>query len=98
MAGATPLLVTSPTALAPNGPGQYGRGVALTQRIRAQLPQIQVVILSSVSDQDELRDVYASRGQAEAFRVCVGSLCRRNSLAEIRSIVTHVAEVLPKSV
>jgi len=43
----------------------------------------------------DLRDMYARRGQAEVFRVCVGSLCRRNSLAEIRSIVRSVVEVLP---
>lgn len=44
----------------------------------------------------EQRDVYAGRGQADAFRVCVGSLCCRNSVAEIRSIVRHVAQVLPR--
>jgi hypothetical protein len=43
----------------------------------------------------DLREVYARRGQAGAFRVCVGSLCRRNSLAEIRTIIRSVAEVLP---
>lgn len=42
----------------------------------------------------DLRDVYASRGQADAFRVCVGSLCRRNSVAEIRTIVRDLAQVL----
>jgi hypothetical protein len=46
----------------------------------------------------ELHEVYAARGQAEAFRVCLGSLCRRNSVAEIRNIVSSVARVLPKLV
>jgi len=42
----------------------------------------------------DLHQVYANRGQAETFRVCVGSLCRRNSVAEIRRIIGQVAQVL----
>ncbi|MBV9170259.1 MAG: hypothetical protein JOZ81_09280, partial [Chloroflexi bacterium] len=44
----------------------------------------------------DLREVYARRGLAGSFRVCLGSLCRRNSLAYIRSIVSQVAQVLPR--
>ena len=36
----------------------------------------------------ELRDVYAERGKGDDFRVCIGSLCRRNAAAEIRAIVS----------
>jgi hypothetical protein len=43
----------------------------------------------------ELRDVYAARGQGDDFRVCIGSLCRRNAVAEIRAIVNNVAAVMP---
>ena len=43
----------------------------------------------------ELRDVYAARGQVGAFRVCLGSLCRRNAANKIRAIVRAVAAVLP---
>jgi len=41
----------------------------------------------------ELREVYAARGQADNFRVCIGTLCRRNAVAEIRTIVSNVAAV-----
>ena len=42
-----------------------------------------------------LRDVYAARGQAADFRVCIGSLCRRNAVVEILEIVNNVCAVLP---
>ena len=42
----------------------------------------------------ELR-VYAARGRADDFRVCLGSLCRRTAASEIRAIVRAVAAVLP---
>ena len=43
----------------------------------------------------ELREVYAARGRDEDFRVCLGSLCRRNAASEIRAIVRAVSAVLP---
>ena len=43
----------------------------------------------------ELQLAYGGSGQADTFRVCVGRLCRRNSVAEIRRLVTVVAQVLP---
>ena len=42
----------------------------------------------------ELR-VYATRGRADDFRMCLGSLYRRNAASEIRAIVRAVAAVLP---
>jgi hypothetical protein len=42
----------------------------------------------------ELREVYAARGRVDDFRVCVGSLCRRNAVAEMRAIVSNVSGVL----
>jgi hypothetical protein len=43
----------------------------------------------------ELQDVYVARGRADDFRVCLGSLCRRDGVADIRAIVSNVATVLP---
>jgi hypothetical protein len=42
-----------------------------------------------------LRDVISARGQAADFRVCIGSLCRRNGVVEILEIVNNVCAVRP---
>lgn len=42
-----------------------------------------------------LHDVYTARGQGDVFRVCIGSLCRGNAVAEILDIVNNVCAVLP---
>ena len=60
-------------------------GVAVTQRIRAQLPDTQVVILTSVSDQDQW--------VVRAIRAGASSYVMKNAdIAELVQAIRHAAE------